>query len=425
MFRSFLFAGFEGSTGYNRHGQWFDQVALTGHAQTLEEDYRNLADLGLYAAREAIRWPLVDRGGGHYDFSSVEPFLEAAQRNGIEVLWDLFHFGFPSHVDLWSEDFPEQFAEYCHAAAQYVAQHTASRCIFTPINEPSFMAYAGGEEGLFAPHGKGRGFELKVALVRAAIAGIDAIRTVCPTARIVNVDPLCRVACPPDRPELAEEVCDFNERLVYQAWDMLAGRLYPELGGSRAHLDIVGINYYWTNQWEWGGVPSADNRFPPLDEDDPRRAKLRELVQSVWRRYGGEILITETAHIGDKRAPWLLEVVKESEALLCAGVPLRGVCWYPVLGMPEWHAREIWALMGLWDPSSDGEQPIRRTACNVMHETLASVRYLDDLRQALAETANQPKQKLVQLEEVRHRRTVGQMNRTGFSSHTFEFRRKR
>ena len=26
MFRSFFLAGFEGSTGYNRHGQWFDQV---------------------------------------------------------------------------------------------------------------------------------------------------------------------------------------------------------------------------------------------------------------------------------------------------------------------------------------------------------------------------------------------------------------
>ena len=38
------------------------------------------------------------------------------------------------------------------------------------------MAYAGGEKGLFAPHGEGRGWELKVALVRAAIAGIDAIR---------------------------------------------------------------------------------------------------------------------------------------------------------------------------------------------------------------------------------------------------------
>ena len=31
MFRSFFLAGFEGSTGYNRHGEWFDQVTATGH----------------------------------------------------------------------------------------------------------------------------------------------------------------------------------------------------------------------------------------------------------------------------------------------------------------------------------------------------------------------------------------------------------
>ena len=39
MFRSFFLAGFEGSTGYNRHGDWFDQVVATGHDRTVEQDY--------------------------------------------------------------------------------------------------------------------------------------------------------------------------------------------------------------------------------------------------------------------------------------------------------------------------------------------------------------------------------------------------
>ena len=63
MFRSFFLAGFEGSTGYNRHGQWFDQVAATGHDRSVDQDYRDLAALGIHAARETVRWPLVDRGG--------------------------------------------------------------------------------------------------------------------------------------------------------------------------------------------------------------------------------------------------------------------------------------------------------------------------------------------------------------------------
>ena len=68
--------GFEGSTGYNRHGRWFDQVAATGHDRTVEQDYRDLAALGIHAARETVRWPLVDHGG-RYDFSSLDPFVEA------------------------------------------------------------------------------------------------------------------------------------------------------------------------------------------------------------------------------------------------------------------------------------------------------------------------------------------------------------
>ena len=53
-------------------------------------------------------------------------------------------------------------------------------------------------------------------LARAAIAGINAIRAVLPGARIVNVDPLCRVTLPPDQPELAAETEYFNEVRVFE-----------------------------------------------------------------------------------------------------------------------------------------------------------------------------------------------------------------
>ncbi len=382
MFRSFFLAGFEGSTGYNRHGQWFDQVVATGHDKTVDQDYRNLAQLGIHAARETVRWPLVDRGRGKYDFSSVEPFVEAARRHGIDIIWDLFHYGFPRDVDLWSAEFPERFADYCYAVGRYISARSEGTCMFTPVNEPSFMAYAGGEKGLFAPHCQGRGWELKVSLVRAAIAGIEALWAASPGARIVNVDPLCRVAVPFDRPDLADQARDFNERLVFQAWDILAGRLLPELGGSRAHLDIVGVNYYWTNQWELGIAPTADGRIPPLAEDDPRRMPLRDLVRLAWQRYGGEIMITETAHVGDKRGEWLLQVAADCEALLWERVPLRGVCLYPILGMPEWHENDVWTPMGLWDPVCHWDAAGERLICEPMHNALQSVRHIDALHHA-------------------------------------------
>jgi hypothetical protein len=49
------------------------------------------------------------------------------------------------------------------------------------------------------------------------------------------------------------------------------------------------------------------------------------------------------------REVWLEELMLECEFLLNDGVPLHGVCIYPVLGMPEWHHPEQWTHMGLWD----------------------------------------------------------------------------
>ena len=62
MFASFFLAGFEGSTGFNRNGQWFDQVVATGHQARADADYADIAAAGLRAAREI--GPLAARRPG-------------------------------------------------------------------------------------------------------------------------------------------------------------------------------------------------------------------------------------------------------------------------------------------------------------------------------------------------------------------------
>jgi len=350
MFRSFFMAGFECATGHNTHSQWIDQIEATQHDVMIDHDYELIAQAELFSAREAIRWPLVDRGGGRYDFSTVQPVIEAALRRGIEPIWDLFHYGYPAGVDLYGAEFPRRFAAYCRAAAAFVQDQLPGPHYFTPVNEGSYFAWAAGERGLFAPHQRGRGHELKIALARAAIAGIEAIRDVCPQARIVNVDPICHVVPPAGSSREAQDGArHFNEHVVFQFLDMIAGKMHPELGGSREHLDVVGLNYYWTNQWEVG------REGTPLVDDDPRRVPLGELVRSAWLRYGGDVLVSETGALEDARAPWLDELADMSCTLLEQGVALRGVCLYPVLGMPEWHVREQWTRMGLWDLEPERE----------------------------------------------------------------------
>jgi hypothetical protein len=363
MFKSYFLAGFECSTGYNVHRQWIDQVSATCHDKYVDEDYGLLRDVGIRAAREAIRWPLVDNNGS-YDFSTVKPIIEASRKHGIDIIFDLFHYGYPDHINLFNEDFPKRFADYCYATARYVTSHAESTCYFTPINEPSYFAWAAGEVGVFAPHFKGRGWELKIRLAKAAIAGINAIWDACPNARIVNVDPVCRVTAPMDQPDLQRDVDNFNYNAVFQSWDMLSGRLLPELGGSPRHLDIIGINYYWTNQWD------ITQPGVPLRSDDPRYMPLRNLIRYVWQRYETEILITETSHVEEMRPLWLKELVEEAEAVLDENIPLGGICLYPILGMPEWHEQHVWTLMGLWDLIQEGE-----TLCRVPYAPMIEALY--------------------------------------------------
>jgi len=352
LFPSFFLAGFECATPINRHGQRIDPLAATEHDRRVREDYRALQRLGICAVREGARWNRIDRDG-RYDFRPLRPFVVAAQEAGLTVIWDLFHYGYPDGADPFSETFVHRFADYCHAVARYIDRHTSGTPFYTPINEISYFAWAAGDAGVFAPHARGRSFELKINLVRAALAGIEAIREVNPRARMVNADPICKVVAPLDRPDLEERARWYSEHVVYEAWDMLAGRQLPELGGSRERLDIVGVNYYWTNQWEH----QRPGQY--LCPDDPRLTMLSDLLCDVAERYGGDLLITETAHVGPLRAPWLRYVSEQARIALRRGVRLHGICLFPVLGMPEWHEPEVTVPMGLWD-LEPGERGLER-----------------------------------------------------------------
>lgn len=350
MFKSFFLGGFEGAAGLNRRRQWFDGISSTRHDRFLKEDYALLTSNHVFAVRESARWPLIDNGGS-FDFSTLQNLVDAGRRAGITTIYNLFHFGYPLHLDPLSEEFQKRFAEYCYRSARLVARRSEGICYFTPVNEPSYFAWAAGEVALFAPHLSQRGSDLKVALVRAAIRGAEAIWSACPTARIVSVDPFCRVV-PSLIPSLEgtdeARARDFNTRTVFESWDMTAGLVLPELGGSPRHLDIVGINYYWNNQW------ILDEPCATLPLTDPRRMPIRNIVATVWKRYGREILLSETSQVGDMRQHWMKELLREAVAIRALNIPIAGMCWYPVLEMAEWQTPGLWTPMGLWDLDHKG-----------------------------------------------------------------------
>ena len=353
LFPSFFHAGFECSTHVNRRGERQDLVRLTQHDRFLDADYARLVPLGLLTVREGVPWYRIDRNG-RYDFRPIAPFIEAGLRRGLTQIWDLFHFGFPPYLDPFSDDFIPRFADFCHAFARHLVRHTgrAGTRFYTPVNEPSFYAWAGAEVGWFAPFERGRGLDFKLQLVRAALAGIDALRAADPGARVVNVDPVCHTVAPADEPALADDAAVFNT-FQWQAWDMLAGKAWPQLGGSPGHLDVIGVNYYLSGQWE-------HRRGATLAYDDPRRRPFGELLSDVAARYPGHpIVITETSCWSDLRPVWLRDIVDDVLCALEAGIDVQGICIYPIIDMPDWHTSQFMRF-GLWDVAAKGRTLRRR-----------------------------------------------------------------
>ncbi len=89
-------------------------MAAVKHDVLAESDYRLMMELGIRSVRDGLRWHLIDRGG-HYDWSSFLPMLRAAERVGVQVIWDIFHYGWPDDIDVWTPAFVDRFASFAGA----------------------------------------------------------------------------------------------------------------------------------------------------------------------------------------------------------------------------------------------------------------------------------------------------------------------
>jgi hypothetical protein len=216
------------------------------------------------------------------------------------------------------------------------------------VNEISFFSWAAGDEGSMYPFVTGRGFELKAQLVRAAVETMDAIWSVAPASRFVHVDPIIHVVASPLHPE--EKTDAENYRLMqFQAWDMLSGRLWPELGGQERYLDIIGVNFYPHNQWVYNLKNFRRIRkFTPLSRRHPLYRPLREMSAEVYERYHRPMFVAETGAENRRRAGWLRYVCQETEAAIHLGIPLHGICLYPIVNHPGWED-DRHCYNALWD----------------------------------------------------------------------------
>jgi len=343
LFRSFWMGGFECSTHLNSLGIRLDMTAALQHDIFCRDDYRRLRDVGIFSARDGLRWHLIDRAGS-FDWSSWIPMLNAARAENVQVIWDLFHYGWPDGLDIFAAEFVDRFARFCGEAARIHREHTDEIPFYSPMNEISFFTWAATRD-LMYPYAWGHDGELKRQLIRAAIAGIESIRSVDSRARFISPEPLIHNVPPRTEPwNTGPALAQRNSQ--FEAWDMITGRAAPELGGAERYLDIVGLNFYAANEWE---MPGGKKLHWDAGSDDPRWLPLHKLLAEVYTRYQRPFFIAETSHYGIGRAPWLREIAAEVRKTLENGVPLQGACLYPILDRFDWEDAAHWHNCGLWD----------------------------------------------------------------------------
>ena len=172
----------------------------------------------------------------------------------------------------------------------------------------------------------------------------------------MSVEPLIHTVPPRQQPHNTMP-SEAQNRSQWEAWDMLTGSVAPELGGGPAYLDIIGVNFYHDNQWE---VPGGEKIHWHLMPRDSRWVPFSRLVLEAHERYRRPIIVGETSHVGSGRAEWIRELTDEIISAINAGLPLEGICLYPVMDRFEWDNPAHWHNSGLWDYVHEPDGTYRR-----------------------------------------------------------------
>jgi beta-glucosidase/6-phospho-beta-glucosidase/beta-galactosidase len=325
-FAGFFQAGFECSTHRRKDGVRLDLIKATGHDKHVLHDYRVCKELGFHTLRDGLRWHLIGKSPGRFDWSSWMPMLEAAERAGVQVIWDLFHYGSPDCIDQGAADFPDRFTEFALAALEVQQSISGHPPLVCPLNEINFLSWA-VDDGYFPQVGPKHPGWVKDQLVRAGITAARAIRERWPEATIVWAEPLIHIA-PHDLRRATIRGARQNLQGMFEAYDWIMGLARPELGGDPSLCDVVGWNFYPHNQWYWKGptIPMGHHEYRPLSD----------MLIEMAERYRKPLFLSETGAEGSGKSSWLHYVCNEVRDAMGRGADIRGICWYPITAYPGW-----------------------------------------------------------------------------------------
>ena len=116
---------------------------------------------------------------------------------------------------------------------------------------------------------------------------------------------------------------------------------------------MIGINYYVHNQWIYPGGHGT-----VIEPSHPRYRPVWQMLREFHDRYGRPLFIGETGIEDQARPGWLKYIGYEVRQAIREGVPIHGLCLYPIVNHPGWED-DRHCYNGLWDyPDENGERDI-------------------------------------------------------------------
>ncbi len=344
------------------HDVWFDQMERLGH-QRRGGDLQAICGLGIRKLRYGLQWEQYVKAGTLEIFA---PQLEEMKQLGMTPIAGLVHHGSgPAGTSLLDPEFGEKLAAY----ALKLAQRYPEVCSYTPVNEPQTTARFCGLYGHWYPHHRSvRSYvQALVNQLRGSVLAMRAVRTVRPDAEFVHTEDGGKTWGGASLMSIVES----REHRRWLGVDLLCGfvdRYHPLFGFLLEHgltereifwfaedpcpPDVIGLNYYVTSDrylddrtWMYPAwLVGGDSGGEPLADIEAVRVRAEgiagagTILREAWERYRIPVAITE-AHLGgppDEQVRWLACLWNEAKAAKAAGVDVRAVTAWALLGSYDW-----------------------------------------------------------------------------------------
>lgn len=348
-------------------GNYFEQLKRSTHESRIS-DLDRFAEFGITALRQPVLWERVaPRGLAQADWGWSDLWLRRLRELKIRPIVGLLHHGSgPLHTNLLDNKFPEKLARYAAAVA---SRYPWVRD-YTPVNEPLTTARFSALYGHWYPHAQDERSFVRALFhqCKGVVLAMRAIRQVNPAARLVQTDDLGKTF---STPQLRYQA-DFENERRWVTFDLLCGRIdhqhplwsyFMWAGAAEEELawfsenptppDVLGFNYYLTSERylddDLGSYPTHLHGGNGRDRYvDVEAARLRsegisgagKLLREAWERFALPMAITE-CHNGctrEEQLRWFVEVWNDCKALKLAGVDVRAVTAWSLLGSFDWNS---------------------------------------------------------------------------------------